>query len=70
MTTVSNIFFIRRFTSLGAFQFIWQKGPKRDGDLKILLITVGHMASCNLSNFFLKVWKLVQMYHFLVESFG
>ena len=32
------------------------------GNLNILLITVGHMAFCNLSNFFVEVWKLAQMY--------
>ena len=35
-------------------------------ELKILLITVSHMASCNLRNLFLEVWKLAQMYHFWI----
>ena len=28
------------------------------------------MANCNLRNLFLEVWKLAQMYHFLVGYFG
>ena len=51
-------------------QFTWQKGSKCGGTLKILLITVSRMASCNLRNLFLEVWKLAQMYHFWVGSFG
>ena len=35
-------------------------------DLKISLTTVSHMASCNLGNLFLEVWKLAEMYHFAI----
>ena len=40
------------------------KGYKWGGNLKILLIAVGHMTSCNSQNLLPKVWKLTQMYHF------
>ena len=37
------------------------------GNLKILLITVGHMASCNSLDFFLEVWKQAPMHHFWIR---
>ena len=39
-------------------------GSTSGGNLKNSLITVSHMASCNLRNPFLEDWKLVQMHHF------
>ena len=40
------------------------EGPECGWNLKISLITVSHMASCNLHNIFLEAWKLAQMDHF------
>ena len=43
--------------------YITKGGSKCGGNLRISLITVSHMASCNLQNLFLEVWKLAQMCH-------
>ena len=43
--------------------YLVDERPKCGGNLKISLITVSRMASCNLRNPFLEVWKLVQIYH-------
>ena len=40
------------------------KGSKYGVNLKIALITVSHIASCNLRNLFLEVRNLVQLYYF------
>ena len=39
-------------------------------NFKILLIAVCHMASCNLRNHSLEVWKANQMYKFWIGLFG
>ena len=63
---VSLLNWVTRITRKEFKQTVYlTKGPKRGGNLKISLITVSHMASCNLRNLFLEVWKLAQMYHFL-----
>ena len=41
-----------------------KKGSTYGANAKISLITVSPIASCNLQNAYLEVWKLVQMHHF------
>ena len=59
-----NIFELSNWSGLKRFETnsLFDKRSKCGGNLIILLITVNHMASCNLRNLFLEVWNLVQMY--------
>ena len=41
-----------------------KKRSKSGGNLKISLIIVSYMASCNFRNLFLDAWNLVQLYYF------
>ena len=43
---------------------------KCGGNLSGLIITVNHMASCNLRNLLLKVWNLVQCIIFEMSNWG